>query len=163
MLFADTHLLFVCGEICSGKGTFCRSIANYYDHIVVSDIVKEISGTSHRSQLTKTDSLDMQIADALIQRIDQTFLNGRRVAIDGIRQLSIYNRLKSEYSDIDMQAVWLNVPWYILRQRYAARADSKDDITFTHAMKKDAALGLTQLRERIINEPNNITLNHFEK
>ena len=137
----------MCGELCSGKNTFCRTFLDTHDQITPSDIVKMISGAFERSKLAETAHLDQMIATEMIAQMKKSLTNGRKVIIEGIRQESIYRAVVEECESLNlsMQSVWLQVPTEILKQRFNSRADRKDDLSFERARAKDAEMGLYKL------------------
>lgn len=147
----NKDIVIVCGKICSGKNTFSKILVDSgeFAHIVVSDVVKALSGALHRSKLSETADLDLMIADEIIQITKDHFKSGKSVVIDGMRQKSIYDVVCSEFSDKEIMSVWLEVPKEILLSRYLKRGDKKDDMSFDEALKKDAALGLEELESHL--------------
>jgi predicted kinase len=132
----NKSIVLVAGKVCSGKGRFCPTQYPGYHHITVSDVVRRIANTNVRSKLSDTGSLDTLIINELVKEIDQH----EHVVIDGIRQVSIINALTKRYRVDDM--VWLDVPEAERRRRFAARASSKDDVSFDDASAGDAKLGI---------------------
>jgi predicted kinase len=130
------HIVLVSGKLCSGKGRFCPAEFPGYHHITVSDIVRRVANTDVRSKLSDTKDLDTLIINELMKEID----HHDRVVIDGVRQVSIINALTKRYPVDDM--VWLDVPEAERRRRFAARASSKDDLSFDAASAGDAKLGI---------------------
>lgn len=141
-------IVLVFGRLCSGKGTYCKPMIDQgYNHVTTSDIVKQVSGKSTRSELTKTHDLDTTIADAMIEHIE----NNQPIVVDGIRQTSIVDRV-TDYFGIDaIDMIWLEVPPDIRKQRFISRASSKDDQSFEDAEKADSKLGIGDLEKSIKN------------
>lgn len=141
LLYMDKRIIFVCGRICSGKNTFCKSLA-LHKHIVVSDVVKRLTGEISRAKLQDTAELDSQIVQELMNLIDSS----DQVVIDGIRQLSILDALLAHYDKSDCEIVWLRVPPAIRKERYLLRNDSKDAADdFERAEERDVKLGIADL------------------
>lgn len=142
----DKNIFLVFGKLCSGKGTFCqRYTERGYTHIATSDVVKRVSGAQTRSGLHNTKHLDMAIADELISLIR----NNERIIIDGIRQLSIVERILQEFGKENVTLFWLEVPVEELKRRYHSRADVKDDQDFEDAITRDDQLGLGELEQQL--------------
>jgi dephospho-CoA kinase len=140
-------LLF--GKICSGKSTYADALSylTKAKRITVSDVVKRVSGKITRSELQQTKDFDIQIADELIKEV---YLYDK-VVIDGIRQHTIVGALLEHFGTKDIDMVWLEVPDNIRKFRFSDRAVAKDDISFEEADKRDEALGLLELQERLKN------------
>ena len=104
--------------------------------IVVSDIVKSLVNTTNRDVLQTTMHLDNRIAQSLIDNIVQTFDQeyAEHVVVDGIRQVTIVDRLLNAYPDARL--VWLEVPYDERKRRYEARKDIKDVESFELADNK---------------------------
>jgi len=141
---ADINL--VCGNICSGKNTFCSQFTDTHEHIVVSDIVKSIINSTERSELQDTKHLADAIAVKLVELVDKALLRGKKVMVDGIRQISLIWLIASEYKDYDRSIIWLDCDTHILKQRYESRAAEKDkSLTFEDAMEADRELGIKEI------------------
>lgn len=155
-----SKIILVFGKLCSGKGTFC---ANFPEHkkIVTSDVVREIIGKTSRSDLQQTSHLDTTIATELCNRIDYFLSINTQVIVDGIRQRSIVEHLLSKFNDVEM--VWLEVSDDVLKQRFLARKDIKDDQTFEDAYEKDSNLGLKELEIWLKQNSNVKVINHLNK
>lgn len=142
----NKDIVIVCGKICSGKNTFCKTFDDSFVHIVVSDVVKIISGVLHRSELSDTASLDILIAGELIEMCKEYTQIDRKVIIDGIRQKTIYDAIVEEFGGDEIMSFWLEVPEEILEQRYYDRSAKKDwGLPFKEALAKDDVLGLGEL------------------
>jgi len=82
-----------------------------------------------RDQLQNTMHLDNLIANSIIQSIDIYEASyGRGVIVDGIRQVSIVEKVLEKYPDAEL--VWLEVPEEERRRRYESRKDIKDVESF---------------------------------
>lgn len=146
VLQADVNL--VCGNICSGKNTFCSQFKDTHEHIVVSDIVRSIIKSTDRSTLQDTKHLADQIAIELVDSIDKALLRGKKVMIDGIRQMSLIWVVVNEYKKYDRSVIWLECDDDVLKQRYQDRSAQKDKgLSFEDAMKADEELGIKEIKE----------------
>jgi len=93
----------------------------------VSAIVKSViaDNAATRDQLQDTMHLDHLIAEHIIQHIDLLDrVSGLEIIVDGIRQVSIVNKVLEEYPDAEL--VWLEVPEEERKRRYESRKDMKD-------------------------------------
>lgn len=140
-------VIAVCGPVCCGKTTWCKEqigdSSNSY--IKVSDIVKELSKAQTREELQNTKHLDLEIAQSLHKQVDSLLEMSDVVYIDGIRQVSIYDYLLTQYPTIEL--IWVEVPYEEREARYNSRADLRDSgISFEQANKRDFELGLTEIR-----------------
>lgn len=142
-------LIFICGEICSGKTTEMYNYSNANaKHIEVSSIVKNILETNERDQLQGHPELSTQIIAAIEYAAKTWEFN----IITGVRQKEILEAFPNA------ELVWLNVDEETRFQRYLKRGDiAKDKLTlegFQLAQKRDNELGLQKVKEYIntINE-----------
>lgn len=142
-------LIFICGEICSGKTTemFNRSSADFI-HIEVSNLVKALLQEQERDKLQGHPEL----STAIIAEIYENVVKYNNVIVTGVRQVEILRAYKNA------ELVWLNVDEETRFQRYLKRGDiAKDKLTqegFQLAQKRDNELGLQEVKEYIntINE-----------
>lgn len=141
------RIVLLFGKICSGKSTYANALSylTKAKRITVSDIVKRVSGKVTRSELQQTKTFDMQIADELIKEV---YLYDK-VVVDGIRQYTIVGALLEHFGKENIDMVWLETPDNIRKFRFTDRAIAKDDISFEEADKRDEALGLLELQERL--------------
>ncbi|MND86224.1 hypothetical protein D3C80_781820 [compost metagenome] len=157
----EPQLILVFGRICSGKGTYCKSFPGY-TQIVTSDIVRAVSKAQTRSAMQDTAHLDQEIAAGMVKAIQDVLDQGGKVVVDGIRQKSIVAAVKSAFPQVDTKLVWLDVPQDILRQRYADRADKKDDQTFDDAYSRDEKLGVADLEAEMRGDPSVEFVKHYK-
>lgn len=139
------QIILVCGNLCSGKGHYCKTKYPDYHAISVSGIVKSLTQSSERSELTKTAYLDKRILECLGDQI-QPF---DKVIIDGIRQMTIIKGLEQKYGDQIKDIVWLEVPIDTLKTRFENRAAKKDDLPFEKALQADRDLGVSDVETYI--------------
>lgn len=125
-------LLF--GRICSGKSTM------YPDsyRITVSNLVRGILNTSDRTALQNSQHLDQEIADSILMTMFHVCEQYPHVVVDGIRQVSIVNRVLEEFPDAEL--IWLEVPTEERKRRYESRKDTKDVEAFEIADNKPIEL-----------------------
>lgn len=145
---SDKPIHLVMGRLCSGKGTFCEHLL--YDNgqlIVTSDIVRSITNIDKRSELCKTAYLDQTIADRMIEQIDTILNSGSKVVVDGIRQVTIVQRLIDNYGLDNIELTWLDVDKEVLKYRFSKRKDAKDDQTFEELFDRDEQLGVRDLEQ----------------
>lgn len=147
-------VLFLFGEICSGKSTYRPDGSSM--RIEVSKLVREVAKATTREQLQDTAHLDSLIADRLIEELwtyvthvfDQNN-TPQYLIIDGIRQYSILRRLEQyidkQQPNLTIEYKWLEVDRQERKRRFEARKDSKDTISFEQAEKRDIQLGLSKL------------------
>ena len=128
-------LTLVFGRICSGKGFYTEN-ADYT--IVVSNLVRAIVNSASRDVLQNSLHLDEQIAESVLYTIDVALEQHKTVAVDGIRQVSIVNKVLQYYPDAEL--VWLEVPTEERKRRYESRKDVKDVELFEVADNKPIEL-----------------------
>ena len=104
------------------------------NRVVVSDIVRGIINTANRDALQNTMHLDNRIAESIIEAasIHDTII------IDGIRQVTIVDRVLAAFPDAEL--VWLEVPVEERKRRYEHRKDAKDVESFEIADNKPIEL-----------------------
>jgi hypothetical protein len=138
-------LLF--GRICSGKSSY---MPDSY-RISVSNLVKGILNTTDRSKLQNSEHLDQEIADSLLMTMFHVCEQYPHVIVDGIRQVSIVDRVLEEFPDVEL--VWLEVPTEERKRRYEHRKDTKDVEPFEIADNKPIELEcqkiFTTFKERL--------------
>lgn len=125
-------LLF--GRICSGKSSY---MPDSY-RISVSNLVRGILNTADRANLQNSQHLDQEIADSLLMTMFHVCEQYPHVIVDGIRQVSIVNRVLEEFPDAEL--VWLEVPTKERKRRYEHRKDTKDVEPFEIADTKPIEL-----------------------
>jgi hypothetical protein len=125
----------VFGRICSGKGNYTKDAEC---KIVVSNIVRALVSSENREALQNSMHLDNRIAEALLQNIEICLEHYDEVVIDGIRQVSIADRILSMYPDAEL--IWLEVPAEERKRRYEKRKDVKDVEPFEVADNKPIEL-----------------------
>jgi len=151
-------ILFLFGEICSGKSTLDFGESSM--RITVSNIVKKLMQSEDREVLQKSKHLDNIIADEIIEEIDNIFGYvhplPHTIIIDGIRQYSIVEQVQQWLPDnVEVEYKWLEVDSAERKRRFEARKDPKDTLTFEEAEKRDNELGLSELFS-ILKEQNKI-------
>ena len=152
------RVLFLFGEICSGKSTF--DVGQESVRITVSNIVKRLMQSEDREVLQKSKHLDNIIADEIIEEVDNIFgyvyPSPQTIIIDGIRQYSIVEQVQQWLPDnVEVEYKWLEVDREERKRRFEARKDPKDTLTFEEAEKRDNELGLSELFS-ILKEQNKI-------
>jgi len=158
-------IVFLFGEICSGKSTY--DFGNHTVKLTVSNVVKRLMQSEDREVLQNSKHLDNQIADMIAEDIwhYQTFVfddvhsTPDTFVIDGIRQYTILEQLEQwlskTYPDLPIEYKWLQVDSAERKRRFEARKDLKDTLTFEEAEKRDNELGLSELFS-ILKEQNKI-------
>ena len=147
----------ICGPICSGKTTYCKErMKGPIDSCIkVSNVVRRLSKAESRKDLQNTSNLDEQIAEELIHIIECGMLYHNNFYIDGIRQLSIIERLVENFKDnkhLRIEITWLEVPYKVREERYLQRIRTEDDnVSFEEANKRDNELGLSSIYKQYFN------------
>lgn len=141
----------VCGRVCSGKGHYYDNMFDpSFKHIMVSDIVREITQVTDRTKLADTAHLDFEIVKKLTKKIEVE----SKVFIDGVRQPQIIEWLEDIFDDDIFIYVWIEVPTDVRKKRFEKREDLKDKgIKFEHAEKLDTQLGLHRTKDLIMTKP----------
>lgn len=139
------RIVLLFGRICSGKSTYAEALCyvTKAKRITVSDIVRQVSGKTTRSELQQTQSLDFDIATELIAEI----MKYERVVVDGIRQDTIVWHLVNEFGSQSIDMIWLDVPDEVRKHRFYDRVIAKDDLSFEEADQRDDQLGLGRVAE----------------
>lgn len=140
-------MIFICGEICSGKTHYGTILAKGLDvpYIEASTIVKQILRVERREELQGNPQLDKEIIKCLSKQSPEC-------VIGGVRQASILQAFKTNSSFI-----WLEVPHTIRLKRCLERKDQKDILSpeaFQQAEQKDNELGLQEVKNYILNKGN---------
>ena len=151
-------VLFLFGEICSGKSTY--DVGQGSLRITVSNVVRRLMQSEDREVLQKSKHLDTVIADEIIEEIDNIFgyvyPSPQTIIIDGIRQYSIVEQVQQWLpNNVEVEYKWLEVDREERKRRFEARKDPKDNLSFEEAEKRDNELGLSELFS-ILKEQNKI-------
>ena len=158
-------VLFLFGEICSGKSTYTPEGNSV--RITVSNVVKKLMQSEDREVLQKSRHMDTMIANEIANDLwnYDTFIFESKdttpdyLIIDGIRQGTILTVLESyierSHPRWGIEYKWLEVDREERRRRFDARKDPKDTLSFDEAEKRDNELGLSNLF-RILKEQNKI-------
>jgi dephospho-CoA kinase len=141
------QIIIVCGSLCSGKGYFCKKYFPEYQHICISDIVKQLTNMQTRSELATTKHFDKSIADTLILQITNS--DHSKIIIDGIRQLYILQSIEHAFGTNVKEIIWLNTKNDVRRERFEKRKSEKDDQTYEQATAGDVQLGIQQVENYI--------------
>jgi len=155
-------VVFLFGEICSGKSTY-----NHNDEhsvkLIVSDFVKELMQSEDREVLQNSKHLDTRIVDEIVKTIwnYMAYAEGSPECyiIDGIRQYTVLQPIErwltEQFKNVELEYKWLEVSSAERKRRFEARKDPKDTLTFEEAEKRDNELGLSELFS-ILKEQNKI-------
>ena len=111
--------------------------------ITVSNLVKNILNTTDRSKLQNSQHLDQEIADSILMTMFHVCEQYPVVVVDGIRQVSIVNRVLEEFPNAEL--VWLEVPTEERKRRYEHRKDIKDIEPFDIADNKPIELECSKI------------------
>lgn len=142
----ETKVTLLFGRICSGKSSYRAD--ELIPRVVVSKLVRSVIAdhAATRDQLQDTMHLDNLIADSIIQCVDIYEASyGRGVIVDGIRQVSIVERVLEKYPDAEL--IWLSVNDFERKRRYESRKDSKDVESFEVADTKPIELECQKIYE----------------
>lgn len=135
----QNNITLLFGRICSGKSSYRAD--ELVPRVVVSTLVRSVIAdfAATRDQLQDTMHLDNVIADKILQCVDIYDMSyGRGVIVDGIRQVSIVEKVLEKYPDAEL--VWLEVSEEERRRRYESRGDAKDVEPFDIADNKTIEL-----------------------
>lgn len=124
-------ITMVFGRICSGKSEY--RIKDKVGRTYVSNIVRALVESSDRDKLQNSMHLDDQIAEKILEG-PKLMEDTSEIIIDGIRQVSIVNKVLQHYPDAEL--VWLEVPTEERKRRYESRKDVKDVELFEVADNK---------------------------
>lgn len=141
-----TKVTLLFGRICSGKSSYRAD--ELIPRVVVSTLVRSVIAdhAATRDQLQNTMHLDNLIADSIIQSIDIYEASyGRGVIVDGIRQVSIVEKVLEKYPDAEL--VWLSVEDSERKRRYESRKDIKDVESFEVADNRPIELECQKIYE----------------
>lgn len=127
--------ILVFGRICSGKSEY--RIKDRVGRVYVSGIVRGLVWNQDRNALQNTMHLDNQIAERILKAFED-MNHTSEIIVDGIRQVSIVNKVLEVYPDAEM--VWLEVPTEERKRRYENRKDIKDIEPFEVADNKPIEL-----------------------
>ena len=136
---STNKVILLFGRICSGKTSY---MPDSY-RITVSNLVRGILNTTDRSKLQNSQHLDQEIADSILMTMFHVCEQYPVVVVDGIRQVSIVNRVLEEFPNAEL--VWLEVPTEERKRRYEHRKDIKDIEPFDIADNKPIELECSKI------------------
>jgi len=146
----SSPVVFVCGWPCSGKDHFIKTNLSNHKAISVSSIVKELTNTTDTRKLNNTKDLDISITKELKKKINSALERGEKVAIDGIRQLSILQGLYCNH----YQIAWLDVPYYEREARFELRNREEDlSVSYSDVSDLNIGLGMKDLQNYLLKNP----------
>lgn len=128
-------ITMVFGRICSGKSEY--RIKDKVGRTYVSNIVRALVESSDRDKLQNSMHLDDQIAEKILEG-PKLMEDTSEIIIDGIRQVSIVEKILEVYPDAEL--VWLEVPVEERKRRYESRKHVKDVELFEVADNKPIEL-----------------------
>ena len=140
-------VIFISGEICSGKDTVMNRdySADFYQQIDLGQLVREKFQTADRI-------FDNNLEPYFVERVKEiTKNNDKTYIITGLRQPTLAAKLAELFDEV--KHIYLSVPRDILKWRYSSRADIKDaNISFEDAIKGDQSLGMKELQYYLLTE-----------
>lgn len=142
----QNNITLLFGRICSGKSSYRSD--ELVPRVVVSTLVRSVIAdfAATRDQLQDTMHLDNLIADHIIKMVDIYEASyGRGAIVDGIRQVSIVEKVLEKYPDAEL--VWLSVDDFERKRRYESRKDIKDVESFEVADTKPIELECQKIYE----------------
>lgn len=160
---------WIVGRVCSGKGTYVAKRleidAKKVLVIEIGDIVRNLTNIKGR---VFRKGLDRAIVDEIIKEIKNKSLCCDDVLIVGCRQLTIFEKVNEFLDDYDACTLngttYLNTPYWIRRDRFSKRNDSKDNqLTFEEVERNESELGIDQFIDMILKKEVVFILNDFEK
>lgn len=136
---------FVCGQLCSGKTLYSKSLAHTCSglYIEVGDIVRSLKQTEDRRLLQNSSHLAEQIIDYLKEKINS--VSDKDLVVSGVRQKEILEAFPSS------TLLWIECPIKERESRYKNRAREGDFQTFVDADQGDINLGILQVKQYIFN------------
>ena len=148
-------IIFVCGELCSGKSTVAKSlfieatrVPNKHTlFIEVSDVVSNILQSKVRSEISNRPELDQEI----IANIKSKMVGGLdQIIVSGVRQVSILKAFS------EASYIWASSPYEERYRRFCLRNTEKDPIKSIEAFKesnqKDVDLGILEVKIHIFSQ-----------
>lgn len=133
---------FVCGQLCSGKTLYSKTLSDIDKAIYfeVGDIVRKHKNTKNRTELQ--DSKDL--VNHIISYIRDNKNGFNNIVISGVRQKEILEAFP------EATLLWIECPLEIRRQRYLNRNREGDNQTFDEAEQGDINLGILNVKKYIL-------------
>jgi shikimate kinase len=145
-----SKVIFISGEICSGKDTMIKVCYRdeEFRQIDLGQLVREKFQTAERI-------FDNNLEPYFIERIMAEMKKYPQVTfvVTGLRQPTLAKKIENIFDEVEHK--YLVVPRDILKKRYEARANVKDaKITFEDAIAGDQSLGMKELQYYLLTEAN---------
>lgn len=149
----NNKVIFLLGEICSGKDTYANNNFTNGEIVVsIGDIVRKIS---NKKQRISNKDLDQTIIKEC-KKIYESLQN-KTIVFVGIRQEIVYLELAKDFED--KQSIILTASSKVLKDRYESRGDEKDkNLTYEQAHNIDLQLGLFNLIHLVLREERLLTV-----
>tara|TARA_R110002050_G_scaffold297606_1_gene459272 strand:+ start:2653 stop:3132 length:480 start_codon:yes stop_codon:yes gene_type:complete len=143
-----SKVIFISGEICSGKDTMIQICYRdeEFRQIDLGQLVREKFQTAERI-------FDNNLEPYFIERIMAEMKKYPQVTfvVTGLRQPTLAKKIENIFDEVEHK--YLVVPRDILKKRYEARANVKDaKITFEDAIAGDQSLGMKELQYYLLTE-----------
>ena len=152
-------VVFISGEICSGKDTAIeqRYFSKEFVHIDLGQLVREKFQTQDR---VFDNNLEPYFEERVLDIMSKN--EGKIVVITGLRQPTLARKLENLFDVV--KHIYLVVPRKELKRRYEARASVKDKkITFEDAIAGDQSLGMRELQYYLLTEVQCDFINNYEE
>jgi dephospho-CoA kinase len=135
---------FVCGQLCSGKTLYSKTLSQISDCIFVEvgDIVRGLKNTVDREKLQDSKYLFTEIIGHL--RLLSTFNKPKQLVVSGVRQKEILEAFP------DATVLWIECPKEERKRRYGIRAREGDSQSFENAEQGDINLGILDVKKYIL-------------
>jgi cytidylate kinase len=137
---------FVCGQLCSGKTLYAKSLSQISDSnfVEVGDIVRKLKQTQERRELQDTKSLSSKIIEEIKNEYKSNF--NKQLIVSGVRQVEILSAFP------DAILLWIECPKEERQKRYKQRAREGDTQSFEEAEAGDINLGILGVKKYILNK-----------
>lgn len=135
---------FVCGQLCSGKTLYSKTLSQISDcvFVEVGDIVRGLKKTVEREKLQDSKHMFNEIIGHL--RLLSTFNNPKQLVVSGVRQKEILQAFP------DATVLWIECPQNERKRRYDERAREGDSQSFEDAEQGDINLGILEVKKYIL-------------
>jgi cytidylate kinase len=137
-------ICFVCGQLCSGKTLYSKTLTQISEcvFVEVGDIVRSIKNTVDREKLQDSKNLFSHITAQL--RLLASSNQPKQLVVSGVRQKEILQSFPNA------TVLWIECPQEERKRRYELRAREGDTQTFDEAEQGDINLGILEVKKYIL-------------